>query len=173
MASNSLSGFNLPPGSLVPGLCDVQPTESVAIAGVLDIAHDFEVVIFSAEGTLCRNGKTLPAGAVLVPTLRRKERKLAIFTTETDASREELARRVNYLGFSFAPERILLREDFSNLKKKFPLAENQRILLVCSDPLNEIALGHSYGLKTLLITPDGNDLSESLGIGSHYIASSV
>lgn len=173
MAFKSLSGSNFPPGTLVPGLCDAQPTESKRIGGVLDIAQDFEVVIFSTEGTLCRNGRTLPAGAVLVPTLRKKERKLAVFTTEVNISREELARRINHLGFSFAPERILLREDFSDLKKKFPLAENQRILLVCSDPLNEVALGHSFGLKTLLITPDGNDLSESLGIGSHYIASSV
>lgn len=173
MALKSVTGSFSPPGSLVPGLCDAQPTESQLVAGILDIAQDFEVVIFSADGTLCRNGKTLPAGAVLVPTLRRKERKLAIFTTETNVSREELARQINYLGFSFAPERILLRDDFENLKRKFPLAENQRILLVCSDPLNEVALGHSYGLKTLFITPDGNDLSETLGIGSHYIASSV
>lgn len=173
MAFKSVTKSTLTPGTLVPGFCDGQTVDAQRIAGVLDIAQDFEVIIFNAEGTLCREGRTLPAGAVLVPTLRRKKRKLAIFSTENDATREDLARRINYLGFSFAPERILLRDDFDRLKHKFPLAENQRILLVCSDPLNDVALGHSYGLKTLLITPDSNDLSEKLGIGSHYIASSV
>ncbi|MDV7338753.1 hypothetical protein RYZ26_04050 [Terasakiella sp. A23] len=157
----------------VPGLCKAHPLESIRVGGVMDIVRDFDVVLFSAEDTLTIDGKTHPAGAVMVPSLRRLEKKLAVFSLDELVSREELTSKVNFLGMSFAPERILMREDFANLNKKFPFAPNHRILMVCSDVINEVALGRAHDLTTMLITNQRDDLSSKLGIGSHYVASSV
>ncbi len=156
-----------------PGLCKAHPLESIRVGGVMDIARDFDVVLFSADDTLTIDGKTHPAGAVLVPNLRRLEKKLAIFSLQDGLSRVELTSQVNFLGLSFAPERILMREDFLNLQQKFPFAPNHRILMVCSNLIEEVALGHSYDLTTILISAKDDNLLGKLGIGSHYVASSV
>ncbi|NVK18242.1 MAG: hypothetical protein HWE30_06075 [Methylocystaceae bacterium] len=160
-------------GGILPGLCKAHPVDTKRISGVLEIARDFDVILFSTEDTLTKNGKTHPAGAVLVPSLRRMERKLAMFSADPYLSREEVAKHVNYLGLSFAPERILLTEDFDNLKAKFPLAHKSRILMVCSDIITEVALGQAQGLTTLLITNEIDQNGSDFGIEPDYIATSV
>lgn len=161
-------------GGILPSLCNkTHPVETQQISGVLEIARDFEVVLFSAHDTLTKNGKTHPAGAVLVPSLRRMERKLALFSADPYLSREEVTAHVNYLGLSFAPERVLLKEDFNDLKATFPLAHRSRILMVCSDVITEVTLGQAYGLTTLLITNEREDDGADLGIVPNYVATSV
>jgi hypothetical protein len=153
--------------------CSIYPQESIQINGVMDIAKGFDIILFSAEKTLMLDGKTLPAGAVVVPALRKKGKKLAVFSLDETLSRDALTQQVNYLGMSFAPSRILLGNDVDDLTNLFPFAIKNRILMVCSDLMTEVTYGNQLGYTTLLIRPPHSDPCNKLGIDAHYVAMSV
>ncbi|WP_135078158.1 hypothetical protein [Terasakiella sp. SH-1] len=143
------------------------------INGILDIADKFDVVLFSAENTLIKDGFTLPSGAVVVPQLRQMGKKLAVFSVDERCSREETTAKMNHHGLSFTPERILQRSDLAKLDEKFPLASRRRILMVCSDLVSEVTLGQSHQLTTLLVVFDHQDKTQALGIEPDFISFSV
>ena len=139
------------------------------ISGIMDIAKDFEVIIFNPENTLINNGHTLPAGAVAVPALRKTGCKLAAFSDDG----RDITGELNHLGFSFAPERIFNAENFLLIFETFPLSQPERILFVTGDKFMDLSLAHSHGLKTLLIgTLDEKD--HDIGtLDPHYHATSL
>jgi hypothetical protein len=152
---------------------ELKPVDALVIAGVQDIAHDFDLILFSANQTISNDNRILPAGVVLVPSLRKNGKKLCVFSVEQDKERQELTNHINRVGLSFSTSEVLLLEDLNNLEKKFPLTAPHRILMVCSNLIEEVALGKSLNLTTLLIDPIKNDQSKIFGIWPHYIASSV
>lgn len=154
-------------------LSDNSSLESIEIAGVSDIAFDFDVILFSADKTLSRDNKILPAGAVIVPHLRRMGKKLGIFSVAQDIDKMELVNQINHLGSSFSPDDILVRDDLNNIETKFPLTTGHRILMVCGDVIDEVTLAKNQHFTSLLITPRNNDQASALGISPHYVASTV
>ncbi|SCA54916.1 hypothetical protein MTBPR1_10163 [Candidatus Terasakiella magnetica] len=165
-----------------PQYVDMGPTNSLfnwyqedtlKINGLMDIVDKFDVVLFSVENTLIKEGLTLPAGAVLVPQLRQMGKKLAVFTVDDRYSRQELTDKMNSHGLSFAQERILQRGDLAKLAERFPLASQRRILMVCSDLVSEVTLGQSHQLTTLLVISDRQDKTQAMGIEPDFISFSV
>lgn len=155
------------------GLNSSHPEETLRVNGVMEIADKFDIVLFSAENTLIKNKMTLPAGAVCVPNLRRAGKKLAIYSVNEGLSKEDVTKLVNHLGFSFAEERILGQSELENLETRFPLFNQDRILMVCSDVMSEVSLGQRLGLATLLIADELDDRANQLGISPNYVALSV
>lgn len=140
-----------------------------AITGILDIAHNFEVIVFNPQQTLINNGCTLPAGAVAVPSLRKEGCKLAILSDED----HDITGELNHLGFSFSPERIFTPENFSLIFETFPFTPPQRILLVTADDFMDLSLAHSFGLKTLLVQADTKTSSLRSSLAPDYLAKSL
>ena len=154
-------------------LVDAYKTDTHEVSGVLEIADKFDAIIFSIENTLIKNGMTLPSSAALIPQLRKLGKKLGIFSSTDSYSREELTKKVNYHGFSFSSERILLREDLSDLSDKFPLVAQRRILMVCSDLTSEVNIAHNHQLATLYITDINSEPAYMMGIEPDFVSLSV
>ena len=88
-------------GDDLPGLCK-KPVGSINIKSITDISDAYDVFLFSTIDTLSRNNQTLPSAAVLIPQLRRMGKQVAMFTTDQDIDRDELIKKINYLGLSFS-----------------------------------------------------------------------
>ncbi|GGF51477.1 hypothetical protein GCM10011332_00850 [Terasakiella brassicae] len=155
------------------GFLQDDDTLTVKVDGVMDLVRDYDVFLFSIHATLIRNGLTVPSGASLVPQLRKLDKRVGVFCLSGDACRDDMTAQMNRCGYSITNNRVLLRDDLDNLERPFPFVSTERVLMVCSDVLNEVAHAKVKGLKSLLI--DGNcDLDKkTFRLSPDFVAASV
>jgi len=147
--------------------------DSIKVDGARDLVETFDVFLFSADCTLCNNGMVLPTAATLVPYLRKKGKRVGVFSLDERVSREDITHQLNRAGLSFTQQRIMDRRDFGKVQDLFPLASRQRILMVCGDILSEVSIGQSHQIATLLVLKEGYKSFESYGIEPDFFSTSV
>ncbi len=153
-------------------MCD-RECDITRIGGVMDVAAQFDVIIFNPENTLIKNESTLPTGATLVPKLRKMGKTLGLFKKNDWQKKDEFTHWVNRFGYSFTSKRILSRYDFPNLQEKFPLALRDRMLMVSADPIYDLPFAKSQQIQTMLILADDYTNSELPNCEPEFVAKSV
>ncbi len=148
-------------------------TLSVKVNGVMDLVRDYDVFLFSIHSTLIRNGLTVPSGASLVPQLRKLDKRVGVFCLNGDACRDDMTAQMNRCGYSITNNRVLLRDDLDNLERPFPFVSTERVLMVCSDALNEVAQAKIKGFKSLLIVGNRDLDKKSFELVPDFVAASV
>lgn len=166
-------GFKGGSGTVDAGFIQGEKKQSVQVDGVMDLVRDFDVFLFSIHATLIRNGLTVPSGATLVPKLRKLDKRIGVFCLNHNACREDITAQLNRSGYSITNNRVLLRDDLNDLNHPFPFVAHNRVLMVCSDVLNEVVPAKSKGLATLLIDNQTCQGMASFAISPDFCAGSV
>ncbi|WP_419796664.1 MAG: hypothetical protein ACNI26_09680 [Terasakiella sp.] len=146
---------------------------TVKVDGVMDLVRDYDVFLFSIHATLIRNGMTVPSGASLVPQLRKLDKRVGVFCLNGDACRDDMTAQLNRCGYSITNNRVLLCDDFDNLEQPFPFASSERILMICSNVLTEVAQAKIIGLKSLLIDGNSTLVQKPFELMPDFVADSV
>jgi len=148
-------------------------THTVKVNGVMDLVRDYDVFLFSIHATLVRNGLTVPSGASLVPQLRKMDKRVGVFCLNGDACRDDMTAQMNRCGYSITNNRVLLRDDLNHLERPFPFVSSERVLMVCSDVLNEVAQAKVKGHKSLLIDRNSTLEQKTFELAPDFVSASV